>query len=74
MRTVISIALILAYAGLVPVVGLFTTTGAYLAVHMLYLGVRPVPLVLCITAGAVAVMYGFFGYLLGVEMNGAWLI
>lgn len=72
MRTGFNIALIIAYAWLVPIVGLFTTTGGYLAIHMIYLGIRPWPLVLAITLGAVAVMYGFFGYLLGVEMNGTW--
>lgn len=74
MKTAVNIALILGFAGLVPIVGLFTTTCGYLVAHMLFLGVRPLALVLGVSAGATAVMYGFFGYLLGVEMNGAWFI
>lgn len=74
MRSVVNIALVLTYAVLVPIVGLFASTGGYLIVHMLYLGVRPIPLVLGIAAGSVFVMYLFFGLLLGVQLNGTWLI
>jgi hypothetical protein len=71
MRTVTNIGLILAYVVAAPILGLFASTGIYLTLHMLFLGVRPVGLVLAIAAGAVAIMYAFFGLLLGVNMPDA---
>ena len=74
MRIVINIGLIIAYVIIVPNLGLFTTTGIYLAIHMLFLGVRPIALALAVAVGAVVVMYGFFGLLLGINMPDALFI
>ena len=74
MRTVINIGLIITYVIIVPNLGLFTTTGIYLTVHMLFLGVRPIGLALAVAVGAVVVMYGFFGLLLGINMPDALFI
>lgn len=68
MRTAVNIGLIIAYVIVVPHLGLFTTTGIYLTLHMLFLGIRPVGLAVAVAVGAVAVMYGFFGILLGINM------
>lgn len=74
MRTGVNIALIVSCILIIPYLGLFTTVGIYLALHMSFLGVRPFSLVALVTVGAVLVMYGFFGILLGVEMSGALLV
>lgn len=74
MKTAVNITLIVLCIIVIPYLGLFTTVGIYLAVHMLYLGIRPLPLVAVVAVGATLVMYGFFGILLGVEMSGSLLI
>ena len=74
MRTAINIALIIGCIVLIPYLGLFTTIGVYLAVHMYFLGVRPLPFVAVVAIGSVLVMYGFFGLLLGVELSGTLLV
>lgn len=74
MRTAINIALLITCIIIIPYLGLFTTVGIYLAIHMYYLGVRPLSLVAVTTVGLVLVMYGFFGVLLGVELSGALLV
>jgi hypothetical protein len=70
MRTAVNIALIVGCIVIIPFLGLFTTVGIYLAIHMFFLGVRPLTLVVVVAAGSVLVMYGFFGVLLGVELSG----
>ena len=74
MKTAINITLIVICIVIIPYLGLFTTVGIYLALHMFYLGIRPISLVAMVAVGATLVMYGFFGILLGVEMSGALLI
>jgi len=74
MKTAINITLIVICIVIIPYLGLFTTVGIYLALHMFYLGIRPISLVAMVAVGATLVMYGFFGVLLGVEMSGALLI
>ena len=71
MRTAINIALLIICIIIIPYLGLFTTVGIYLAIHMYFLGVRPLSLVAVTTVGLVLVMYGFFGVLLGVGLSGA---
>lgn len=66
MRYAINIGLLIAYVALVPVLGFFTATGIYLITHMTYLGIRPFPLVLAVTAGGLVFLYALFGYMLGV--------
>ena len=70
MRTAVNIGLIVGCIVIIPFLGLFTTVGIYLAIHMIFLGVRPLTLVVAVAAGSVLVMYGFFGVLLGVELSG----
>lgn len=70
MRTAINIGLLVICIVAIPYLGLFTTVGVYLVIHMLYLGVRPIALVVLTAVGSVLVMYGFFGLLLGVDMSG----
>jgi hypothetical protein len=72
-RLALNVGLIAAFAFAAQVVGLFVSAAAYLAVHMLALGVRPA-LALPVAAGAALALYAFFGLLLGVEMRGAWLL
>jgi len=67
-RTVVNVALIVAFAVSVPLLGFFTATGTYIFVHMTYLGVRPFSLVLAVTAGGLLFLYFFFGYILGVPI------
>ena len=74
MRTAINIALLITCIIIIPYLGLFTTVGTYLAIHMCFLGVRPLSLLAVTTVGLVLVMYGFFGILLGVELSGALLV
>jgi len=74
MRTGINISLILALLVTAPYLGLFTTTGIYLAIHMLFLGIRPAWGVLAIAGAAISIMYGFFGLLLGISMPGTLFI
>lgn len=74
MRTVINIALLTAFVVAAPRLGLFTSAGIYLAVHFLFLGIRPIVLALGAAVAATLVMYGFFGLILGVEMRGALLV
>ncbi len=73
MRLMINVGLIVAYLCFVPILGLFTTTGIYLTLHMLYLGIRPLSLAMAVAAGGVLVLYGFFGLLLGISMPGSLL-
>jgi len=70
MRTAVNIGLIVGCIVIIPFLGLFTTVGIYLAIHMIFLGVRPLTLVVAVAAGSVLVMYGFFGVLLGVQLSG----
>ena len=70
MRTAINIALLVICIITIPYLGLFTTVGIYLGMHMFFLGVRPVALVVGVAAGSILVMYGFFGVLLGVGLSG----
>lgn len=70
MRTAVNIGFIVGCIVIIPFLGLFTTVGIYLAIHMIFLGVRPLTLVVAVAAGSVLVMYGFFGVLLGVELSG----
>lgn len=70
LRTAINIALLVSCIVVIPYLGLFTTVGIYLAIHMFFLGVRPLPLVVVVAVGSVLVMYGFFGVLLGVQLSG----
>jgi len=70
MRTAVNLGLIVSCIVIIPFLGLFTTVGIYLAIHMFFLGVRPLTLVVVVAAGSVLVMYGFFGVLLGVEFSG----
>ena len=67
-RILVNIALIVAYAVSVPLLGFFTATGIYIFIHMAYLGVRPLSLVLAVTAGGLIFLYFFFGYILGVPI------
>ena len=70
MRTAVNIVLLVCCIIIIPYLGLFTTVGIYLAVHMYILGIRPIMLVGLVTLGSVLVMYGFFGLLLGVRLSG----
>jgi hypothetical protein len=74
MRIVLNIALIVGLVVAAPVVGLFVSVGAYLVVHFIVLGVRPVVFAVAVALGVSLVMYGFFGLILGVEMRNAWLV
>jgi hypothetical protein len=74
MRTAANVVLLVICIITIPHLGLYTTVGLYLGVHMLFLGVRPIVLVGVVTIGTVLVMYGFFGLLLGVQFSGALLI
>lgn len=74
MRTAVNIVLLVVCIITIPFLGLYTTVGVYLGVHMFYLGVRPIALVGVVAVGAVLVMYGFFGLLLGVQFSGALLV
>lgn len=67
-RKIINIAIIVSFAVLVPILGFFAATALYLIVHMTYLGVRPFPLVLAVSAGGVAFLYVLFGFILGVPI------
>ncbi len=71
MRIAVNIGLLVGCIVVIPFLGLFTTVGIYLAIHMYFLGVRPLPLVAAVAVGSVLVMYGFFGILLGVTYSGA---
>jgi len=74
MRTTVNIVLLVVCIITIPFLGLYTTVGVYLGLHMIYLGVRPIALVGTVAIGAVLVMYGFFGILLGVQFPGALLV
>lgn len=74
MRTAVNIVLLVICIITIPYLGLYTTVGLYLGVHMFFLGVRPLVLVGVVTIACVLVMYGFFGLLLGVQFSGALLI
>jgi len=74
MRTAINIGLLTICIIIIPYLGLFTTVGIYLAIHMYFLGIRPLSLVAVTTVGLVLVMYGFFGVLLGVTLSGTLLV
>lgn len=67
-RAAVNVALIVAFAVSVPLLGFFTATGAYIFLHMTYLGVRPFSLALAVTAGGLIFLYFFFGYILGVPI------
>ena len=66
LRITINIGLIVALVILVPILGFFTATGLFLVVSMFYLGIRPVWLILAVTAGTLLVFYGVFEAFLGV--------
>lgn len=74
MRTAINIGLLVCCIVIIPFLGLFTTVGIYLAIHMYFLGIRPISRVAIVAVGAVLVMYGFFGVLLGVDLAGVLLV
>ena len=74
MRSAINIALLVCCIVIIPFLGLFTTVGIYLCIHMFILGVRPVSLIAGVTIMSVLVMYSFFGLLLGVQYSGALFI
>lgn len=74
MRTAVNIILLVCCIITIPFLGLFTTVGIYLAVHMSFLGIRPFVLVGLVALGSILVMYGFFGLLLGVRLSGALLV
>lgn len=65
-RIAANVAFLITYVVLVPVLGFFTATGAYLFLHMTYLGVRPLRLSAAVVIGVLAVFYGIFETLLGV--------
>ena len=74
MRIAINIILLVCCIIAVPYLGLFSTVGIYLAVHMYFLGVRPIPLVGLVAFCSILVMYSFFGLLLGVRLSGTLLV
>ena len=74
MRIAINIILLVCCIIAVPYLGLFSTVGIYLAVHMYFLGVRPIPLVGLVAFCSILVMYCFFGLLLGVRLSGTLLV
>ena len=74
MRIAINISLLVATIIIIPFLGLYTTVGIYLGIHMFFLGVRPLLLVAGVSLGSVLVMYCFFGILLGVHLSGTLLI
>ena len=61
-------SLILGFVILAPILGLFAAAAVFLTAHMLTLGVRPFLLALASGIGVAAVLYLFFGWLLGVSM------
>jgi putative tricarboxylic transport membrane protein len=67
-RSIVNVALIVAFAVSVPFLGFYTATGTYTLVHMTYLGVRPFSLVLAVAAGGLIFLYFFFGFMLGVPV------
>ena len=67
-RVVASVVLILGFVILAPILGLFAAAAVFLTAHMLTLGVRPFLLALASGIGVAAVLYLFFGWLLGVSM------
>jgi hypothetical protein len=67
-RVLISLFLLTAYVFVVPVAGFFVTTGAYLAAHIAFLGIRPAWLVLAVVAGALIFLYLVFIQFLGVPI------
>lgn len=73
MRIVFNIGIITCFIIVAPYLGLFATTALYLFSHMLFLGVRPIWLVALCSSGSTAVIYGFFGHLLGVYLPGGLL-
>lgn len=74
LRVVLSIALITGYIVLVPILGFFTATFAYLIAHMVYLGIRPLWKPLATTVGVLAVLYVLFEFLLRVDLPGGILV
>ena len=73
-RVLISLALIVAYIVLVPVLGFFTATLVYLVAHMTYLGIRPLWKPVATTVGVLAVLYVLFEFLLRVDLPGGLLV
>ena len=66
MRIAINIILLVCCIIAIPYLGLFSTVGIYLAVHMYFLGIRPIPLVGLVAFCSILVMYCFFGLLLPI--------
>lgn len=73
LRIAINVAFLIAYAALVPVLGFFTASGAYLFLHMTYLGVRPFYLSAAVLVAVLAAFYGVFEALLGVVIPHGWI-
>ena len=74
MRIAINIILLVCCIIAIPYLGLFSTFVIYLAVHMYFLGVRPIHFVCLVAFCYILDMYCFFGLLLGVRLSGTLLV
>ena len=67
-RVAVTVALLAGYALLVPVVGFFTASAAFLLIHMSFLGVRKPVWLIAVTAGLLLVAWGVFEWFLNVPL------
>ncbi len=68
LRVIVTIGLLAGYALLVPVIGFFTASGAFLLIHMSFLGVRSPVWLISVTAGLLAVAWSVFEWFLNVPL------
>ncbi|MBM9595419.1 tripartite tricarboxylate transporter TctB family protein [Roseitranquillus sediminis] len=68
-RIAINVAILVVYILAVTSVGLYASTAIYLFGHMLYLGIRPVWLAIATSVAVAAVLWMFFGYVLGISIS-----
>ena len=67
-RVLVTIGLLAAYAGLVPIFGFFVTSAVFLVCHMLFLGIRSPVWIVLVTAGLLAVAWTVFAWFLNVPL------
>ncbi len=68
LRVIVTIGLLAGYALLVPVIGFFTASGAFLLIHMSFLGVRSPVWLISVTAGLLVVAWAVFEWFLNVPL------
>lgn len=71
-RFLVNLALVTAFVLGVTSVGFYASLVLYLTAHMLYLGVRPVVLVVAVAVGVGAAFWLGFEYLLRVPVPTGW--